>query len=96
MEPKAIETCIIQIGNSQGIRIKKELLALSGVAETVGDAVELIVSDGTITIRKHSSKVPRSGWANAFQEMAASGEDTLLDGEIQNTWDEDEWEWESE
>lgn len=38
---------------------------------------------------------PRSGWTDAFQRMAAAGDDGLLDGEslVASDWDKTEWEW---
>ncbi|WP_343424800.1 AbrB/MazE/SpoVT family DNA-binding domain-containing protein [Candidatus Amarolinea dominans] len=43
----AIQTRIVRIGNSQGIRIPKPLLEQAGI----GDSVELEVHDGQISIR---------------------------------------------
>jgi len=40
---------------------------------------------------------PREGWDEAFQKMAANGDNRLLDEESlanQSSWDETEWEWE--
>lgn len=38
---------------------------------------------------------PRSGWDEAFAEMAARDDDALLDLDIGSKaeWDETEWEW---
>ena len=80
---------IIKIGNSQGIRIPKPLLDQTGIVEDV----ELELDKTGIIIRPASN--PREGWDNAFQTMAESGQDELIDGNesIAHSWDEEEWEW---
>ncbi|MDZ4699086.1 MAG: AbrB/MazE/SpoVT family DNA-binding domain-containing protein [Rhodothermales bacterium] len=67
-----IKTSIIQIGNSQGIRIPKPLLesGLSG-------EVELEVANNTIVIQAVSR--PRKDWDAAFASMAEQGDDVLTD-----------------
>ena len=85
-----MKTRIIQIGNSQGIRIPKVLLEQSGL----GEEVELKVSKEQITIRP--VRKPRQGWEEAFQKMAKQGEDQLLDKEkfsYQSSWEQDDWVW---
>jgi antitoxin MazE len=80
---------IIRIGNSQGIRIPKLLLEQCHLGKTV----ELEVRDDHLALLP--AERPRSGWANAFREMAAQGDDALLDkDELSPTkWDRAEWEW---
>ena len=84
-----MKTRIIRIGNSHGIRIPKPLLELTGLE---GD-VELSAENGTLLISPIAK--PRAGWAEAFEEMAHRGDDTLLDGDtpVPTEWDESEWEW---
>lgn len=83
-----VKTRIIQIGNSQGVRIPKLLLEQSGLS---GD-VELEVEDNKIVI--HAVQTPRTGWETAFAAMAEQGDDELLDEEAGDSeWDETEWEW---
>jgi antitoxin MazE len=84
-----MRTQIVQIGNSQGIRIPKKLLEQS----KLGNEVELELKDEGILIR--SIKKTRENWEAAFQEMNANGDDELLDGDLpsQTTFDEEEWEW---
>ncbi len=83
-----IKTRIVKIGNSQGIRIPKLLLnqtKLSG-------EVELEIQDNHIIIRDAHPR--RAGWEGAFAQMAATGDDQLLDElTMQTEWDSDEWEW---
>ncbi|MFZ4526107.1 MAG: AbrB/MazE/SpoVT family DNA-binding domain-containing protein [Chlorobium sp.] len=84
-----MRTSIVRIGNSQGIRIPKVLIEQCHL----GTNVELDVVDKTLIIR--SASFPRQGWDEKFTSMAAAGDDTLLDGELdsQSSWDEDEWQW---
>ena len=78
---------VIRIGNSRGVRIPKALLDQCGI----GDVVELRVTDSGITISAVDS--PRAGWADAAQQMAARGEDGLLDPPSPTAFDESEWQW---
>jgi aspartate aminotransferase-like enzyme len=36
---------------------------------------------------------PRADWGAAYQRMAERGDDELLDDEVKNSWDQEEWEW---
>lgn len=83
-----MKTRIVKIGNSQGVRIPKLFLEQT----SLGEEVELEVQGNQIIIR--SSTFPRQGWEEAFREMAANGDDRLLDGEVQaSRWDAEEWQW---
>lgn len=83
-----IKTHIIQIGNSQGIRIPKTLLEQAGL----GQEVELEAQENQIIIR--TAYRPRQNWEEQFQRMAEQGDDALLDGDILlTTSDDEEWEW---
>ena len=68
-----IVTRIIKIGNSQGIRIPKLLLKQLGFPEQV--TLEA-TPDGALLVRP--ARAPREGWQEAFQQMAARGDDVLL------------------
>lgn len=70
----AMQTCIVRIGNSQGIRIPKPLLEQAGIS----DHVEVEVQDGQIAIRP--ARRVCAGWAQGFAAMAAAGDDRLVDG----------------
>lgn len=84
----AVKTRIIQIGNSQGIRIPKPLLEQSGLS----GEVELKVEENRIVIR--AAEQPRRGWEDAFASMAEQGDDQPLDPEAAaSEWDEEEWQW---
>jgi antitoxin MazE len=85
----AVKTRIIQIGNSQGIRIPKPILEQLGFSEEV----ELEVLPDQLIIR--SVHQPRQQWDDYFKAMAEAGDDQLLDGEplTLTEWEESEWEW---
>jgi len=84
-----MRTRIIRVGNSQGIRIPKVLLAQCAL----GDAVEIEAEGDHLVIRP--ARTARSGWDEAFHAMAAKGDDALLDGdELGDTeWATTEWDW---
>lgn len=82
-----MKTRIITIGNSRGIRIPKPLLEQTGLE----GEVELEVRDRHIII--HPANHAREGWAAAFEAMAVTNDDALLDSEVATNWDEEDWEW---
>jgi antitoxin MazE len=84
-----MRTKIIKIGNSQGVRIPRLFLDQTGL----GEEVELEAVDDQIIIRPIA--YPRQGWDEAFEKMAESGDDRLLDDSLtgQTSWDESEWQW---
>lgn len=84
-----IKTRIIQIGNSQGIRIPKTILEQLGFT----GEVELEVLPDQLIVR--SPHQPRQQWEAYFQAMAEAGEDRMLDDEplTLTEWEESEWEW---
>ena len=79
---------IIQIGNSQGIRIPKALLLETKIS---GD-VELEVHPEGILIK--NVKRPRSDWNDRFQR-AAEHDDELSNGEVRvaTSFEKKEWQW---
>lgn len=80
---------IVKIGNSRGIRIPRPLLEQTQLE----DEVEIQVADNRLVISP--VRRAREGWESAFQQMAESGDDSLLDrDQIQATrWEDEEWEW---
>ncbi len=78
---------IIQIGNSQGIRIPKILLEESGIT----GEVDLEMHAEGILIR--NIQRPRSGWDEAFQAMAENDETEAFDAVGTTTFDKKEWQW---
>lgn len=63
-----IKAKLIQIGNSRGVRLPKELIEQAGLK----DELELIVRDGEILIANH--RQPREGWAEAMEAAYKRGD----------------------
>ncbi len=64
-----------------------EQVGLMGQVEVEAQSDQLVV--------RPIMKTTRAGWAQKFQEMAAQGDDALLDQETlaSSKWDEEEWQW---
>ena len=77
---------IIQIGNSQGIRIPKAVLEETKLS---GD-VELEVTPDGLLIR--NIKRPRGDWDAVFRSLADADDDLLLD-EGATGFAKKEWQW---
>ena len=77
---------IIQIGNSQGIRIPKILLADSGIS----GEVDLELHPDGILIK--NAEVPRSGWDEAFRRMAEN-EDYDTNDAAPTEFEQKRWQW---
>jgi antitoxin MazE len=90
-------TKIIGIGNSQGIRIPRRLLAQAAITPDaqgrfVGQEIEIALTAGGLILGP--ARQARAGWEEQFARMAAHGDDALLyDASLANTWDEQEWVW---
>jgi antitoxin MazE len=82
-----MRTRLVRIGNSRGVRIPKPLIEQAGL----GEDVELRVAEGSIVVSR--PKRPRHGWAEAAAQLAAKGEDRLLDVPTLTHFDEEEWKW---
>lgn len=78
---------IIQIGNSQGIRIPKVLLEESGLK---GDVDLEIHADGVLI---RNIQKPRAGWEEAFKAMAENDDDDLVETSTTADFDKKEWQW---
>ena len=78
---------IVQIGNSQGLRLPKLLLEQCGIKKEV----EAEAVDGAIILRP-LSKGHRKGWDQAFLEMSKQGDDKISP-EILIDFDESQWQW---
>ena len=83
----AVRARVVRVGNSRGIRIPKVLLEQLDV----GEEVELSVQKGALVVR--AARRPRDRWSEAFRQMAAHGDDHLLDELAPTRWDAEEWEW---
>jgi antitoxin MazE len=81
-----MKTQIVTIGNSKGIRIPKILLEQSKLS----GEVELEVKGESIIILP--AKKPRANWDAAFKQ-AKNDNDEVIGDDVQNKFDEEEWEW---
>ena len=84
---------IIQIGNSKGIRIPKQVLEEFDLDEN--SEIELDTLNGSIVLKPKN--YPRNNWISQFQEAQAIYEKTDLVNdefiELSNEFDEHEWTW---
>lgn len=78
---------IIQIGNSQGIRIPKMMLEETKLA----GEVELEVRPDGLLIR--SVQKPRGNWDAAFKALAETDDDQMLDASPATRFEAKEWQW---
>ncbi|MDR3550203.1 MAG: hypothetical protein P4L31_02225 [Candidatus Babeliales bacterium] len=79
---------LIQIGNSQGIRLPKSIIKQCRFSEVI----EAEIQDGKLILS--SEQKPRTGWADAFKSMAKAGDDTLVMPEVfALSSDDKEWKW---
>lgn len=80
-----METAIIKIGNSKGLRLSKTILEKYGIQ----DKVEMILEKGQIVLKPIVK--PRKGWEAQFKEMHESGEDSLLIDDVFENENFEEW-----
>jgi antitoxin MazE len=79
---------IIQIGNSQGIRIPKVLLQESGIK----GEVELEIHQDGILLRNISK--PRAEWDRVFQSLRETDDDVALaEAVTSGEFETREWQW---
>jgi len=71
-----METAIIKIGNSRGLRLSKSILEKYNIKEKV----EIVLEKTGIVIKP--LETPRKGWAKAFEEMHKAGDDELLINDV--------------
>lgn len=76
-----MQTKIVRIGNSKGLRLSKTILDKYNIHESV----ELVLKDEFIELRP--IKKSRSGWSEKFRKMSELGDDDLL---IDDVFEEDE------
>ena len=80
-----METSIIKIGNSKGLRLSKAILEKYNIK----DKVELILEKGQIILKPIAS--PRKDWEKEFRKMSKNGDDKLLMNDIFEDENLDEW-----
>ena len=78
---------IVKIGNSQGIRIPKNILEECGISEQIDIEVKI----HSILIKPVN---PRKNWAESFKKMRENEDDKMLiDDNIDLENEDGEWEW---
>jgi antitoxin MazE len=80
-----MEVSVVKIGNSRGIRFSKTIIERYNIRDTV----EMILDKGHIIIKPLAK--PRKGWAKAFIEMHANGDDKLIIPDIFEEENLEEW-----
>lgn len=80
-----METSIIKIGNSKGLRLSKTILNKYNIK----NKVEIILEDDKIILKPIA--VPRKNWEEKFKEMSESGDDKLLMNDVFEDENLEEW-----
>lgn len=80
-----METAIIKIGNSKGVRLSKTILEKYNIK----DKVEMILEQGQIILKPIDS--PRKDWDQAFQKMRENNDDSLLINDVFEDENFEEW-----
>tara|TARA_B100000949_G_scaffold199992_1_gene187320 strand:- start:682 stop:927 length:246 start_codon:yes stop_codon:yes gene_type:complete len=80
-----METAIIKIGNSKGLRLSKTILEKYNIK----DKVELILEKGQIILKPIQS--PRKNWEEAFEKMHQNNDDKLLFDDVFEDENLEEW-----
>lgn len=71
-----METSIIKIGNSKGLRLSKTILDKYNIK----DKVEIILEMGQIILKPIAT--PRKNWETAFEKMNKEGDDKMLMNDV--------------
>ena len=82
-----MQTRLVRIGNSRGVRIPKALIAAAGLDA----ALRMRVVDAGLLLERLDDD-PRAGWAEAARELVGRSDDRLLDDPVPTVFDESEWE----
>lgn len=80
-----METSIIKIGNSKGLRLSKTILEKYNIKEKV----EIILEKGQIILRP--IKKPRKDWDIEFKKMRLNDDDRLLMNDVFEDENLEEW-----
>ena len=80
-----METSILKIGNSKGLRLSKTILEKYNIK----DKVELILEKGQIILKPIDE--PRRNWEEQFRKMQANGDDKILMNDVFDDENLDEW-----
>jgi antitoxin MazE len=84
-----MQSRIVKIGNSRGVRIPNVLLEERELAKKLRFKLK-----GPVSLCVQAGHA-QTGWHASFKKVADAGEDTLLDGEVHvpTSSEEAEWEW---
>lgn len=80
-----MESSIIKIGNSKGLRLSKTILEKYNIK----DKVELILEKGQIVLKPIEK--PRQNWEKKFEQMHLNEDDNLLINDIFEDENLEEW-----
>jgi len=80
-----METAIIKIGNSKGLRLSKTILDKYNIK----DKVEIILEMGQIILKPIEE--PRKNWESAFEKMSKQGDDKMLMNDVFQDENFEEW-----
>jgi len=80
-----METSIIKIGNSRGLRLSKSILEKYNINERV----EIILEKGRIILKPIEN--PRKNWEDAFRKMHSENDDQLLVNDVFDNETFEEW-----
>ncbi|TAF74225.1 MAG: AbrB/MazE/SpoVT family DNA-binding domain-containing protein [Bacteroidetes bacterium] len=80
-----METSIISIGNSKGIRLSKTVIEKYNFQ----DKIELILENDYLILKPKPT--PRMGWEKSFKEMNQNGDDLLLMPDVFEKDNLEEW-----
>lgn len=80
-----METAIIKIGNSKGLRLSKTILEQYNIK----DKVELILEKEQIILKPIAS--PRQNWEKEFRKMNENGDDKSLMNDVFEDENLEEW-----
>ena len=71
-----IETAIIKIGNSKGLRLSKTILEKCNIK----DKIEIILERERIILKE--LEAPRQNWEKAFEKMRKENDDKMLVNDV--------------
>ena len=71
-----METAIIKIGNSKGLRLSKTILEKYNIK----DKIEIILERERIILKP--IKAPRQNWEKAFEKMRKANDDKMLMNDV--------------
>ena len=79
---------LVSIGNSKGVRLPASVIEQCGF----GERLEMRVRDNTVVLVPMSKA--REGWNEAFEKMAARGDDALVVSDApESSFDAEDWTW---